>query len=66
LLGFINEIGLLMYERVDPLNSKYYCVITQYIATINTAKMVDNVRELTNNAISKKKYNFRLTSPEVT
>ncbi|KAG2171461.1 hypothetical protein INT43_009122 [Umbelopsis isabellina] len=48
----------------DPLNSKYYCVITQYIAPINTAKMVDSVRELSNNAISKKKYNFRLTSPE--
>lgn len=61
----MSKIILLMYDRADPLNSKYYCVITQYIAPINTAKMVDNVRELSNNAISKKKYNFRLASPEV-
>jgi hypothetical protein len=50
---------------VDLRNSRYYCVITQYIAPINTAKMIDKVRELTDNSISKKKYNFRLTSPEV-
>lgn len=49
----------------DPRNSKYYCVITQYVAPINTAKMIDNVRALTDNSISKKKYNFRLTCAEV-
>ncbi|GAB5593185.1 hypothetical protein Unana1_08085 [Umbelopsis nana] len=48
----------------DPRNSKYYCVITQYVAPINTAKMIDNVRALTDNSISKKKYNFRLTCAE--
>ncbi|KAH8547749.1 hypothetical protein BGW37DRAFT_432106, partial [Umbelopsis sp. PMI_123] len=45
-------------------NSKYYCVITQYITPVNTSKMIDKVRELTDNNISKKKYNFRLTSAE--
>ncbi|KAI9282928.1 hypothetical protein BC943DRAFT_328610 [Umbelopsis sp. AD052] len=51
-------------DFTDIGNSKYYCVITQYITSINTSKMIDKVRELTDNSISKKKYNFRLTSAE--
>ncbi|CAG8477542.1 1027_t:CDS:2 [Ambispora gerdemannii] len=48
----------------DPNNSKYYCVIVQYIASINTQKLMNFVRALSDKKISKKHYNFRLASPE--
>ncbi|RUP46082.1 YbaK/aminoacyl-tRNA synthetase-associated domain-containing protein [Jimgerdemannia flammicorona] len=51
-------------EISNPLNSKYYCVIVQYVASINTQKLMNYVRALNNNLISRKNYNMRLTSPE--
>ncbi|KAI9141526.1 hypothetical protein BKA69DRAFT_1124838 [Paraphysoderma sedebokerense] len=50
--------------NVDPSNSKYYCVITQYVAKLNTEKLLKFVRRLKNNEISKKNYNFRVTAAE--
>ncbi|CAG8481275.1 10278_t:CDS:2 [Paraglomus brasilianum] len=43
----------------DPLNSKYYCVIVQYVGAVNTQKLMNYVRSLKNKEISKKNYNFR-------
>ncbi|RUS25805.1 YbaK/aminoacyl-tRNA synthetase-associated domain-containing protein [Jimgerdemannia flammicorona] len=51
-------------RTMNPLNSKYYCVIVQYVASINTQKLMNYVRALNNNLISRKNYNMRLTSPE--
>ncbi|CAG8535915.1 31534_t:CDS:2 [Racocetra persica] len=48
----------------DPLNSKYYCVIDQYIGSINTQKLMNFVRGLKNKSISKKNYNFRVADAE--
>ncbi|CAG8537536.1 19094_t:CDS:2 [Cetraspora pellucida] len=48
----------------DPLNSKYYCVIVQYIGSINTQKLMNFVRGLKNKSISKKNYNFRVADSE--
>ncbi|CAG8545754.1 6726_t:CDS:2 [Scutellospora calospora] len=48
----------------DPLNSKYYCVIVQYIGSINTQKLMNFVRGLKNKSISKKNYNFRVADAE--
>ncbi|KAI9277756.1 YbaK/aminoacyl-tRNA synthetase-associated domain-containing protein [Sporodiniella umbellata] len=49
----------------DPLYSRYYCVITQYVAPVNTQKLLNYCRSLKNKEISKKNYNFRLADPEV-
>ncbi|RIA97687.1 hypothetical protein C1645_732236 [Glomus cerebriforme] len=48
----------------DPLNSKYYCVITQYVGSINAQKLMNFVRALKNKQISKKNYNFRVAESE--
>ncbi|CAG8439977.1 11927_t:CDS:2 [Ambispora leptoticha] len=48
----------------DPNNSRYYCVIIQYIASINTQKLMNFVRALSDKKISKKHYNFRLAPSE--
>ncbi|CAG8533063.1 2167_t:CDS:2, partial [Gigaspora rosea] len=48
----------------DPLNSKYYCVIVQYVGSINTQKLMNFVRGLKNKSISKKNYNFRVADAE--
>ncbi|KAG0191650.1 hypothetical protein DFQ28_011332 [Apophysomyces sp. BC1034] len=50
---------------VDPLYSRYYCVITQYVKPVNITKLINFARELKNKEISKKYYNFRLADPEV-
>ncbi|CAG8465444.1 17064_t:CDS:2, partial [Acaulospora morrowiae] len=48
----------------DPLNSRYYCVIVQYVGSINTQKLMNYVRSLKNKSISKKNYNFRVADAE--
>ncbi|PKY52837.1 hypothetical protein RhiirA4_497580 [Rhizophagus irregularis] len=48
----------------DPLNSKYYCVIIQYVGSINTQRLMNFVRTLKIKQISKKNYNFRVTDRE--
>ncbi|CAG8463052.1 6190_t:CDS:2 [Funneliformis caledonium] len=48
----------------DPLNSKYYCVITQYVGSINTQKLMNFVRTLKHKQLSKKYYNFRVADEE--
>ncbi|CAI2174015.1 3080_t:CDS:2 [Funneliformis geosporum] len=48
----------------DPLNSRYYCVITQYVGSINTQKLLNFVRTLRHKQLSKKNYNFRVADEE--
>ncbi|KAG9299597.1 hypothetical protein G9A89_020768 [Geosiphon pyriformis] len=50
----------------DPTNSKYYCVIVQYITSINTQKLANFVRSLSQKQFSKKQFNFRLASKKKT
>ncbi|KAI9334314.1 hypothetical protein BD770DRAFT_402475 [Pilaira anomala] len=50
----------------DPLYSRYYCVITQYVTPVNTQKLLNFCRSLKNKEISKKYYNYRLADPDVT
>jgi prolyl-tRNA editing enzyme YbaK/EbsC (Cys-tRNA(Pro) deacylase) len=47
-------------DTSDPYNSRYYCVITQYVASVNTQKLMNYVRSLKDKKISKKYYKFRL------
>ncbi|KAI8810270.1 YbaK/aminoacyl-tRNA synthetase-associated domain-containing protein [Cladochytrium replicatum] len=49
---------------LDPTNSKYYCVIVQYVSKINTQKIMNFVRDLNNRSVSKKYYNMRLAPEE--
>ncbi|KNE62576.1 rho guanine nucleotide exchange factor [Allomyces macrogynus ATCC 38327] len=49
----------------DPAFSKYYCVIVQYTAKLNTQKLFNFGRDLKQRSISKKNYNFRLVDPEI-
>ncbi|RKP07397.1 hypothetical protein THASP1DRAFT_30778 [Thamnocephalis sphaerospora] len=51
-------------DASDPLNSRYYCVITQYVASVNAQKLMNYVRSLKNKEISKKYYNFRLADTD--
>jgi len=50
----------------DPLNSKYYLVIFQYIRRFNNEKLIRYVHsELNQGQVAKKKFNFRLAPEEV-
>ncbi|KAI7899908.1 uncharacterized protein BX663DRAFT_545376 [Cokeromyces recurvatus] len=49
----------------DPLYSRYYCVITQYVKPVNTQKLLNYCRAMKNKEISKKYYNYRLADQEV-
>ncbi|KAJ1921445.1 hypothetical protein IWQ60_006771 [Tieghemiomyces parasiticus] len=40
-------------------------LLVQYVSSINTAKLVEYVRALTNHAKGRKQYNFRLVAPSV-
>ncbi|KAJ1943367.1 hypothetical protein EC988_006250 [Linderina pennispora] len=51
-------------KRFKGVGSKYYCVIVQYVQTINTGALTDFVRELDGNAVARKHYNFRLANPD--
>lgn len=49
----------------DPLNSRYYCVLVQYISKLNTQKLQNFVKSLpTESTLSKKWYNMRVASEE--
>ncbi|KAI8074307.1 uncharacterized protein B0P05DRAFT_548054 [Gilbertella persicaria] len=52
-------------ETSDPLYSRYYCVITQYVKPVNTQKLLNYCRAMKNKEISKKHYNYRLADPQV-
>ncbi|KAI8370247.1 hypothetical protein BD560DRAFT_396848 [Blakeslea trispora] len=52
-------------EISDPLYSRYYCVITQYVKPVNTQKLLNYCRAMKNKEISKKHYNYRLADPEI-
>ncbi|KAI9599358.1 hypothetical protein BDF19DRAFT_418930 [Syncephalis fuscata] len=52
-------------DTSDFLNSRYYCVITQYVASVNTQKLMNYVRSLKNKEISRQYYNFRLADAEM-
>ncbi|KAJ1730376.1 hypothetical protein LPJ61_003045 [Coemansia biformis] len=47
-------------------NAQYYCVIVQYVHSINTGAMADFVRSLDGNKVAKKHFNFRLTDASTT
>ncbi|KAJ9083111.1 hypothetical protein DSO57_1037958 [Entomophthora muscae] len=49
----------------DPFDSRFYAVTVQYTSSIDTSKLVDFLRAGSNNRYSKKHYNLRLASPEV-
>ncbi|ORX70956.1 hypothetical protein DL89DRAFT_267052 [Linderina pennispora] len=51
-------------KRFKGVGSKYYCVIVQYVQTINTGALTDFVRELDGNVVARKHYNFRLANPD--
>jgi len=46
----------------DPLNSRYYCIVVQYVASINSQKIFNFVRELSHGP--RKAYHFRMASSE--
>ncbi|KAJ3232908.1 hypothetical protein HDU81_002595 [Chytriomyces hyalinus] len=47
-------------DLLDPQNSKYYAVIVQYIGKLNSAKLTNFVRALSNG--TKKNFNLRVAS----
>ncbi|KAL7749708.1 hypothetical protein RI367_004936 [Sorochytrium milnesiophthora] len=51
-------------DSSDPLNSRYYMVMTQYTAKPNTQRLMNYVRALSNNSVSRKSFNFRLAPAE--
>ncbi|KAJ1974200.1 hypothetical protein H4R34_004803, partial [Dimargaris verticillata] len=48
----------------NPLDSRYYCVVIQYVASIDVSKLVRYIRQALGCGTSKKQYNFRLVSAE--
>ncbi|KAJ1961845.1 hypothetical protein GGI12_003015 [Dipsacomyces acuminosporus] len=52
-------------DQPTSTNSRYYCVLVQYVQTVNTNTMTDFVRSLENNRLARKHFNFRLASPDV-
>ena len=52
-------------DLADSLNSRYYFVVVQYTGKLNTDKLAAFVRELKDNQLPKKRYNFRLANEEV-
>eukprot|EP00123_Amoebidium_parasiticum_P004237 comp15522_c0_seq1/m.12548 comp15522_c0_seq1/g.12548 ORF comp15522_c0_seq1/g.12548 comp15522_c0_seq1/m.12548 type:complete len:234 (-) comp15522_c0_seq1:29-730(-) len=49
----------------DPYNSRYYCVIVQYITKLNTDVLGKFVQSLKNPRLPNKNYCMRLAKPEV-
>ncbi|KAI9017246.1 hypothetical protein BC832DRAFT_15342 [Gaertneriomyces semiglobifer] len=49
---------------LDPLNSKHYILITQYVSKPNAQKFNNFVRSLNGNAVPRKYYNMRIASNE--
>ncbi|KAI7886612.1 hypothetical protein K492DRAFT_203140 [Lichtheimia hyalospora FSU 10163] len=57
--GYSEKLGL--DSSVYP---RYVCVVTQYIAPVNTVKLLDYYRGLVEKPAGKKFYNFRLAKHE--
>lgn len=47
-------------DCVDPRNSRYYCIVVQYVAAINSQKIFNFVRELSHGP--RKAYHFHMAS----
>lgn len=63
-LIFINNKHKLTNDNeLDPTNSKYYCVITQYSEKLSTQKLLNGIRSLRNPQLPKTKFNPRI-APE--
>ncbi|KAI9323151.1 YbaK/aminoacyl-tRNA synthetase-associated domain-containing protein [Dichotomocladium elegans] len=58
--GYSDQFGL-----SDDVYPKYICVLTQYIAPVNTNKLTAYFRSLIEKPPGKKFYNFRLAKAEV-
>ncbi|KAJ1641752.1 hypothetical protein J3B02_003369 [Coemansia erecta] len=52
--------------RPEHPGSRFYCVMVQYLHSVDTNSMADYVRALGGDKIARKHFNFRLTSPEST
>ncbi|KAJ3295382.1 hypothetical protein HK104_002721 [Borealophlyctis nickersoniae] len=52
-------------DTKDPYNSQYYCVLVQYVDKLNTQKLMNFVRDLSNKNVPKKHYNMRVAAEEV-
>ncbi|KAJ1964350.1 hypothetical protein IWQ62_002961 [Dispira parvispora] len=48
----------------DATDSRYYCVVVQYVSSVNVNKLTEYVRAATNYAKGKKQYNFRLVDAD--
>ena len=46
----------------DPRNSRFYCIVVQYVAAVNSQKIFNFVRELSHGP--RKAYHFRMASSE--
>ena len=46
----------------DPRNSRFYCIVVQYVASVNSQKIFNFVRELSHGP--RKAYHFRMASSE--
>ncbi|KAJ1652384.1 hypothetical protein IWQ61_007270 [Dispira simplex] len=47
-------------DYTNVTDSRYYCVIVQYVSSVNVNKLTEYVRTATNYIKGKKQYNFRL------
>ncbi|KAI9205004.1 YbaK/aminoacyl-tRNA synthetase-associated domain-containing protein [Polychytrium aggregatum] len=62
---FENTRHLPTGDLLDPSNSKYYCVIVQYVDKLNTQKLMNFVRDLKQKTVSKKNYNLRVAPEDI-
>ncbi|TPX40375.1 proline---tRNA ligase [Synchytrium endobioticum] len=58
------------FTQTDPTNSKYYCVIVQYVSKLNTQKLINFVYGMNQNKpdrkLSKKDFNLRVADESMT
>ncbi|KAJ1827877.1 hypothetical protein LPJ56_001419 [Coemansia sp. RSA 2599] len=52
--------------RPEHPGSRFYCVMVQYLHSVDIGAMADHVRALDGDRIARKHFNFRLSSPEAT
>ncbi|KAJ1991429.1 hypothetical protein H4R33_001350 [Dimargaris cristalligena] len=54
------------HQRYDSVaDSRYYCIVVQYISSIDTARLTEFVRQQDGYTKGKKKYNFRLVDSDM-
>ncbi|KAJ2238418.1 hypothetical protein H4R99_000080 [Coemansia sp. RSA 1722] len=51
--------------RPEHPGSRFYCVMVQYLHSIDTGAMADYVRAMDGSKVSRRHFNFRLCSPEM-